>query len=768
MNINNVKQEIEKNIVIKNGIKYLSSDMLDKIFRYNLSDSDIEELYNMIEQSQIKIQQPNDNKNVEELYESSDPTDGLKMYLNSLSQYPLLTQEEEINLSLRYKQGDAKAREKLINSNLRLVVSIAKKYETKFLTIDDLIEEGNLGLFKAVEKFDPNRGFKFSTCATWWIRQAITRSLADKEKMVRLPVHRIEKLKRINNYINYFEQKEGYKPNISQIAEYLEIKEKEIENILNDSRDWTSLETPIGESEDATIGDLISDDKEPIENIIQDEVVDKNIDELLTQVAHSKENRIDIINVMEDGCKLNCVDLNKLLLFDGLVKQVYGFNLSDEFKNQYPNIKFYDSILKQELDENGKKRLIKIDAIAIDNNIRKEIILKNRVYGNATLETLGKLFGMTRERIRQIEDKMLSVINKKIICNKTPIDKFEYERRRVRKDVNDTLKYVRVFIDRYQKRPTPIELSALEQLKSEYQYINLVINTFYRKIYKIQKDLTVILGDKIKNNFVDLENLLFALNKLIENIKIDQENKKQKLLEIESEKEKIEKEIKAANSAEQIKMLKKELTPLKQKERMINEKLNSNDISAINILIRNVKILKADKVNIKKLSKIIYLHKEELFDTDYCNKTPLKEVADNFDKMKIDDLKNMLLEKSDDISYETLISYINDNPYMVGDEKIKSIIFEADKKSIGEVKDLKSLIDFDSQKMPWKIDNTIENAKEYIKYKHKIPNAMELQKYVDDKYQNKTWNINEVINYVDADNYKEKQKTMELFNLISS
>ena len=117
--------------------------------------------------------------------------------LNSLSQYPLLTQEEEINLSLRYKQGDAKAREKLINSNLRLVVSIAKKYETKFLTIDDLIEEGNLGLFKAVEKFDPNRGFKFSTCATWWIRQAITRSLADKEKMVRLPVHRIEKLKRI-------------------------------------------------------------------------------------------------------------------------------------------------------------------------------------------------------------------------------------------------------------------------------------------------------------------------------------------------------------------------------------------------------------------------------------------------------------------------------------------------------------------------------------------------------------------------------------------
>ena len=190
--------------------------------------------------------------------------DPVRMYLKEIGKVPLLTAEEEIDLAKRMEAGDEEAKKRLAEANLRLVVSIAKRYVGRGMLFLDLIQEGNLGLIKAVEKFDYNKGFKFSTYATWWIRQAITRAIADQARTIRIPVHMVETINKLVRVSRQLLQELGREPTPEEIAERMEIPVERVREILKISQEPVSLETPIGEEEDSHLGDFIQDDNVPV------------------------------------------------------------------------------------------------------------------------------------------------------------------------------------------------------------------------------------------------------------------------------------------------------------------------------------------------------------------------------------------------------------------------------------------------------------------------------------------------------------------------
>jgi RNA polymerase primary sigma factor len=186
--------------------------------------------------------------------------DAVRLYLRSIGRVPLLTREDEVRLAKRIEQNDMSAKNALIEANLRLVVSIAKRYTGRGLTLLDLIQEGNLGLIRAVEKFDWRRGFKFSTYATWWIRQAITRALADQSRTIRIPVHMVERMNRVARAKRALVQKHNREPTPEEIGELVEMPAKKVEEILKLGQEPVSLEAPVGGEEgDASLGDFIED-----------------------------------------------------------------------------------------------------------------------------------------------------------------------------------------------------------------------------------------------------------------------------------------------------------------------------------------------------------------------------------------------------------------------------------------------------------------------------------------------------------------------------
>ena len=187
-------------------------------------------------------------------------TDPVRMYLKEIGKVPLLSAEEEIEYARRMDEGDEEARKRLAEANLRLVVSIAKRYVGRGMQFLDLIQEGNLGLLKAVEKYDYKKGFKFSTYATWWIRQAITRAIADQARTIRIPVHMVETINRLVRTSRQLLQELGREPKPEEIAERMEISVDRVREIMKISQDPVSLETPIGEEEDSHLGDFIQDD----------------------------------------------------------------------------------------------------------------------------------------------------------------------------------------------------------------------------------------------------------------------------------------------------------------------------------------------------------------------------------------------------------------------------------------------------------------------------------------------------------------------------
>ena len=190
--------------------------------------------------------------------------DPVRMYLKEIGKVPLLSAEEEIELAKRMEEGDEQAKQKLAEANLRLVVSIAKRYVGRGMLFLDLIQEGNLGLIKAVEKFDYRKGYKFSTYATWWIRQAITRAIADQARTIRIPVHMVETINKLIRVSRQLLQELGREPQPEEIAEVMDIPVERVREILKISQEPVSLETPIGEEEDSHLGDFIQDDNVPV------------------------------------------------------------------------------------------------------------------------------------------------------------------------------------------------------------------------------------------------------------------------------------------------------------------------------------------------------------------------------------------------------------------------------------------------------------------------------------------------------------------------
>ena len=188
------------------------------------------------------------------------PTDSLPLFLNAIGKIELLTAAQEVELAKRIERGDRLAKEEIVEANLRLVVSIAKKYRHRGLPFLDLIQEGTIGLMRAAEKFDHRRGFKFSTYATWWIRQAVTRALADKSRTIRMPVHSVERLNAIVQARRNLLVALGHHPTSAEIAEELDLRTDEVEQILQSSQPLLSLERPAGEEGDAELGDFLTDE----------------------------------------------------------------------------------------------------------------------------------------------------------------------------------------------------------------------------------------------------------------------------------------------------------------------------------------------------------------------------------------------------------------------------------------------------------------------------------------------------------------------------
>ena len=250
--------------VKNNGNNRITFDELDaKLEKLTLTAEQNAELYRYLEENGVKIVDTFDKDN-SALYKSIGDVavdDPVKMYLKDIGKVPLLSTEEEAELAKRMLDGDEDAKQKLSEANLRLVVSIAKRYVGRGMLFLDLIQEGNLGLMKAVEKFDYTKGFKFSTYATWWIRQAITRAIADQARTIRIPVHMVETINRQVRAQRALLQELGREPTPEEIGEYMGIPAEKVVEIQKIAQDPVSLETPIGEEEDSHLVDFIEDTK---------------------------------------------------------------------------------------------------------------------------------------------------------------------------------------------------------------------------------------------------------------------------------------------------------------------------------------------------------------------------------------------------------------------------------------------------------------------------------------------------------------------------
>ena len=273
-----VKKEVELKKIIEMAQKKGSineDDVYGRLFKYEVSVDDIKYFLDQMEQRGIKIiKSAEEDISKEDFGQivSSVSDDPVKMYLKDIGKVPLLTSEEEIELAKRIYEGDEYAKAKFCESNLRLVVSVAKKWVSKTpLSFLDLIQEGNLGLLKAVEKFDYSKGYKFSTYATWWIKQAITRAIADQSRTIRIPVHMVETINKFGRVSRQLTQKLCREPNIAEIAEAMGLPESKVVEIQKIAQDPVSLETPVGEEDDSKMADFIEDDnaKSPLDYTAQ-------------------------------------------------------------------------------------------------------------------------------------------------------------------------------------------------------------------------------------------------------------------------------------------------------------------------------------------------------------------------------------------------------------------------------------------------------------------------------------------------------------------
>jgi len=270
---NENRKTIIKDLIEKGKAKGMLTykEIMDAFEEIELDPNQIDKIYETVENMGIDVVGDFDEE-VEEIsdedLELSIPEgisidDPVRMYLKEIGKVPLLTADEEIELAKRMEQGDNSAKRRLAEANLRLVVSIAKRYVGRGMLFLDLIQEGNLGLIKAVEKFDYRKGYKFSTYATWWIRQAITRAIADQARTIRIPVHMVETINKLIRVSRQLLQELGREPTPEEIAKEMNLPVEKVREVMKISQEPVSLETPIGEEEDSHLGDFIPDDEAP-------------------------------------------------------------------------------------------------------------------------------------------------------------------------------------------------------------------------------------------------------------------------------------------------------------------------------------------------------------------------------------------------------------------------------------------------------------------------------------------------------------------------
>ena len=319
-------QEKLKNLVAlaKKKKNILEIQEINDVFRdMELEPTQMDKVFEYLEANGIDVLQMNDDSNVDdddleimlsdedevdmEKIDLSVPDgisieDPVRMYLKEIGKVPLLSAEEEIDLAKRMADGDEEAKKRLAEANLRLVVSIAKRYVGRGMLFLDLIQEGNLGLIKAVEKFDYQKGFKFSTYATWWIRQAITRAIADQARTIRIPVHMVETINKLIRVSRQLLQELGREPSPEEIAAEMNMPVERVREILKISQEPVSLETPIGEEEDSHLGDFIQDDNVPVPaDAAAFTLLKEQLEEVLGTLTEREQKVLTLRFGLEDG-----------------------------------------------------------------------------------------------------------------------------------------------------------------------------------------------------------------------------------------------------------------------------------------------------------------------------------------------------------------------------------------------------------------------------------------------------------------------------------
>ncbi|WP_050697893.1 MULTISPECIES: RNA polymerase sigma factor RpoD [Eubacteriales] len=296
-----------------------TKEILDAIGELDFEPEQIEKFYDTLEAQGVEIIEDFADVPLEEIefttettedenLESALSTEGIaiddpvKVYLKEIGRVPLLSPEEEIDLAIRINEGDERAKKRLSEANLRLVVSIAKRYLGRGMQFLDLIQEGNLGLIKAVEKFDYTKGFKFSTYATWWIRQAITRAIADQARTIRIPVHMVETINKVKKVSSQLLHTNGHEPSAEDISAELDMPVDKVREIMRVAQEPVSLETPIGEEEDSHLGDFIPDDDAPApQDAASHTLLKEQLADVLDTLTPREEKVLSLRFGLEDG-----------------------------------------------------------------------------------------------------------------------------------------------------------------------------------------------------------------------------------------------------------------------------------------------------------------------------------------------------------------------------------------------------------------------------------------------------------------------------------
>ena len=300
-----------------------NKDILDAIGEMDIDPEQLEKFYDTLETNGVEIVESLDDIILDDVELSAISAEGelndedgdmepaveniaiddpVKIYLKEIGRVPLLTPDEELDLAIRIADGDVAAKKRLSEANLRLVVSIAKRYLGRGMQFLDLIQEGNLGLIKAVEKFDYTKGFKFSTYATWWIRQAITRAIADQARTIRIPVHMVETINKVKKVSSQLLHQNGHEPTAEEISEVLGMPTDKVREIMRVAQEPVSLETPIGEEEDSHLGDFIPDDDAPApQDAASHTLLKEQLSDVLGTLTPREERVLRLRFGLEDG-----------------------------------------------------------------------------------------------------------------------------------------------------------------------------------------------------------------------------------------------------------------------------------------------------------------------------------------------------------------------------------------------------------------------------------------------------------------------------------